>query len=164
MLGPQIPTQQSKFDVFVLMRADEDTKIHDKICRGITRKGYTCSTGDWGSGTTMRRHSSADGEFSPNHAEIGVQIALGTISIGEVIVTDRLHAVLLSFLAGKWVIYVDTPSKKIGGVLQTAFSGTTCGSENSLEKMGIIEVEPNTEAIVDETISIIKERGVELPE
>jgi exopolysaccharide biosynthesis predicted pyruvyltransferase EpsI len=155
MLGPLIPTQKTKYDVFVLMRVQEQN-ISDRICKGVKQNGFHCAFGDWGYGTNIER---MQGEYPPNYAEIGVQMGIGTISLGEVIVTDRLQAVILGFLAGKNVIYIDTASKKIGNVLSTAFDGTDCANLRKSE-FGITEViTTNINQIVDVATGIIKAHG-----
>ena len=52
MLGPLIPTQKTKYDVFVLMRVQEQN-ISDRICKGVRAQGYHCAYGDWGFGTSF---------------------------------------------------------------------------------------------------------------
>lgn len=155
MLGPLMPTQKTKYDVFVLMRVQEQN-ISDRICKGVRIQGYHCAYGDWGYGTNIERMV---GEYPPNYAEIGVQMGVGTISLGEVIVTDRLQAVILGFLAGKNVLYVDTTSKKIGNVLSTAFEGTDCVNVQKPE-FGLTEViTTSVLKIVETAIEIIKTHG-----
>ena len=155
MLGPLMPTQKTKYDVFVLMRVQEQN-ISDRICKGVRIQGYHCAYGDWGYGTNIERMV---GEYPPNYAEIGVQMGVGTISLGEVIVTDRLQAVILGFLAGKNVLYVDTTSKKIGNVLSTAFEGTDCINVQKPE-FGLTElITTSVLKIVETAIEIIKTHG-----
>jgi exopolysaccharide biosynthesis predicted pyruvyltransferase EpsI len=89
-------------------------------------------------------------------------MGIGTISLGEVIVTDRLQAVILGFLAGKNIVYIDTMSKKIGNVIETAFDGTDCVSLRKSE-FGITEViSTNINTIVDTAIKIISTHGKKL--
>jgi exopolysaccharide biosynthesis predicted pyruvyltransferase EpsI len=155
MLGPLMPTQKTKYDVFVLMRVQEQN-ISDRICKGVRIQGYHCAYGDWGYGTNIERMV---GEYPPNYAEIGVQMGVGTISLGEVIVTDRLQAVILGFLAGKNVLYVDTTSKKIGNVLSTAFEGTDCINVQKPE-FGLTElITTSVLKIVETAVEIIKTHG-----
>ena len=156
MLGPLIPTQRTKYDVFVLMRIQEQN-ISDRICRGVTEQGYKCAFGDWGFGTNIER---IQGEYPPNYAEIGVQMGVSTISLGEVIVTDRLQAVILGFLAGKNVLYIDTPSKKIGNVIASAFDATDCVNLRK-SVFGITEIiSTSINAIIKSSLDIIRTHNV----
>jgi exopolysaccharide biosynthesis predicted pyruvyltransferase EpsI len=158
MLGPLIPIQKAKYDVFVLMRVQEQN-ISTRICRLVKQQGYNCAYGDWGYGTNIER---VQGEYPPNYAEIGVQMGIGTISLGEVIITDRLQAVILGFLTGKNVVYIDTSSKKIGNVLATAFDGTSCNPLRN-SQFGITEViSSDLSKIVSTAVTFIKDHGVHI--
>jgi len=130
MLGPQVEHDKTILDVFLLVRRDTESRMiehlenYDKICKGVISKGYTCAIGDWGTGSKINRHkdstSSAD-DATGFYSDIGLQLAISTISLGELIVTDRLHGAILGFLLGKTVIYIDNSYKKLASVFSTAF-------------------------------------------
>ena len=173
MLGPQIPNKMPKFDVFLMVRSDSESTLgawdkgwdnHDKICRGIILEGYTCGIGDWGVGNHVVRQRPNLKDYEAPHgtyADIGLQIALSTVSHGEVIISDRLHGVLLSFLAGKTVIYVDNAYKKLSHVFYTAFRNKNeCANTDDL---GVYDAEANTvEDIIKTAIAVLKKKGTKV--
>ena len=171
MLGPQMPNRAAKFDVFLMVRSDSESSLgrwdqgwdnHDKICRGIVLEGYTCGVGDWGIGNHINRQRViVNGE--PAHgtyADIGLQIALTTVSIGEVVISDRLHGVLLSFLAGKTVIYIDNTYKKLSNVLHTAFRNKKQCSNT--EDMGVYDTVVDVDKIVEKALDVLRKKGTKI--
>lgn len=129
MLGPQLEHDKTILDVFFLIRTDSESRMlehldsYDRVCKGVISKGYTCAIGDWGTGSKINRHKgTTEGtDVTGYFSDIGLQLAISTISIGELIVTDRLHAAILGFLCGKTVIYIDNTYKKLTQVFSTAF-------------------------------------------
>jgi exopolysaccharide biosynthesis predicted pyruvyltransferase EpsI len=50
-------------------------------------------------------------------AESRLQGAVDVISLGKVVVTNRLHAAVMANLVGRPLIWIDTQHKKISGEL-----------------------------------------------
>lgn len=153
MLGPQVEHDKTKVDVFLLVRTDGESRMiehlenYDKVCKGIMGKGYTCAIGDWGSGA-MNRHKvgkdfAEDVDPSDYYSDIGVQLAISTVSIGELIVTDRLHGAILAFLLGKTVIYIDNSYKKLASVFNTAFRNKeSCADTKTFGLFEAMDIHP----------------------
>lgn len=148
MLGPQVEHDSTVLDVFMLVRTDSESRMtehfdkYDSICKGISKKGYTCAIGDWGTGSKIktRKHgSSPDPEDATGYvSDIGVQVAISTISIGELIVTDHLHGAILAFLMGKTVVYIDNSYKKLHAVFESAFRDkVSCADQKTF---GLFEI------------------------
>ena len=111
---------------------------HDAICREVIQRGFSCGIGDWGTGKKVNRREGSDGKprIDPTFPDIGLQMAMDTVSLGQLIVSDRLHGALLAFLAGKPVVYIDNKYKKLSNVFSTAFSNkTNCNS--TIDVMGL---------------------------
>ena len=62
-----------------------------------------------------------------------MQLAISTLSIGELIVTDRLHGAILGFLMGKTVIYIDNTYHKLSAVFNTAFQRKSSCAGNCVQ-------------------------------
>ena len=154
MLGPQVEHDKTKVDVFMLVRQDDESKMadhydnYDKICKAVISKGYTCAIGDW-KDTQMDRVKDFDkhAEEESDHAyysDIGVQLAISTISIGELIVTDRLHGAILGFLMGKTVIYIDNAYRKLSSVFNTAFANkASCADTKTFGLFEAVNIAPH---------------------
>ena len=160
MLGAQSPTKAAAFDVFLLMRNDgeslfESTNMHDDICEGIAEEGFTCAVGDWGVDKDIA--TSFSGIDSTSHPDLSVELATDTISLGELIVTDRLHGAIFAFLAGKPVIYVDNSYDKLSNSISTAFrEASSCLDE---ESMGVFEISQNVPEIIEYVVAYLKKWG-----
>ena len=157
MLGSQTPSSNALYDVFLLMRRDSESQfgapesMHNQICNGIAEEGFSCGFGDWG----VSGHR-ADEDVS-TFTEIGLEVALESISKGELIVTDRLHGALFAFLAGKYVIYVDNVYDKITQSLSAAFDHSDhCSNE---ETLGVFEVSENIDEIVTSVLKYLRKYG-----
>ena len=160
MLGAQTPSKAAVFDVFLLMRHDSESqfstvRMHDDICEGIAEAGFTCGVGDWGAGTDLSKHFFGM-EAGPSYADLAVEVATETVSLGELIVTDRLHGAIFAFLTGKPVIYVDNTYDKLSNSISTAFRETSSCSEGS---MGLYETSQNVEEIVQYVVKYLKKYG-----
>jgi len=76
-------------------------------------------------------------------------MALDTVNLGHILVSDRLHGAILSFLAGKPVVYIDNSYKKLSNVFSTAFAvKETCNASS----MGIVESTSSDYKMVVQTI------------
>ena len=103
----QVEHDKAKVDVFLLVRGDDESRNvdhldnHDLVCKGVIAKGYTCAIGDWRETQIDRRNDmNLHSEVETDHAyysDIGLQLAISTVSIGELIVTDRLHGAILGY-------------------------------------------------------------------
>lgn len=160
MLGSQTPTSSAAFDVFLLMRRDSESQfgrpalMHDAICSGIAEAGFTCAVGDWGSGTSDIQR---ENEVGATFADLGIESAIETISLGQLIITDRLHGAVFAFLSGKSVIYVDNTYDKISQSLSTAFGfASSCSNE---EKMGVFEISEDVDDVVSYVVKYLKKHG-----
>lgn len=166
MIGPQRPNREAKYDVFILVVTEESPadrgtdgnglKFYEKICKGIFQRGYTCGIGNWGFGNRdkfehVERLQNTRSALSG--LEMSVEIALSTVSLGQIILTDRLNAALLGFLTGKFVFYADNHHRKLTRILATAFNDKQSCSSN-IEDMGVYKV-ANVDNIVEKISKVI---------
>ena len=80
--------------------------------------------------------------------------AMGVLSSGYVVITDRLHGALAAYMANRGVVYLESASKKTGGVFSTAFSGET---ERCLPgDRALVGVTPDLDSIIKNVRAIYK--------
>ena len=125
MLGPRFHLRTPRYDVVVMFRDDKESLAPtspEMVCEEVVKRNYTCSVVGWG------REGGEDSPLnfsSPRDLwDSAVQHGLAAVATGRVMVTDRLHGTILSYLAGIGVVYIENLSRKTTGVLNTAFG---CG-------------------------------------
>ena len=121
MIQPPISIVPHKYDVVILFRADKErqTNVDAKmLCTVLIKMNHSCSLITWISPIISPLIRSR----GPREYWMSVRDqAFGVISLGLVVITDRLHGAVISYIAGRGVVYLDSISNKTVGVLKTAF-------------------------------------------
>ena len=131
MLGPQHIPQPPQFDVVVLLRDDLESLLpasSQLICEEIMTFNYSCIDVGW---DTLAQGIPLNFSSPQDLWRSAVQRGTSVVSIGRVMITDRLHGTVLSYLTGIGVVYIENLSKKTSGVLKVAFGCGNQASENS---------------------------------
>jgi exopolysaccharide biosynthesis predicted pyruvyltransferase EpsI len=124
-LGPFIPIRKNsklRVDILFLLRTDKESvvssqrgsaSIHNLLYNHTgNSKNVTFRVADWNDRLEI---FNSDDVFN-------VTTAIELLSLGTVVVCDRLHAAILSYLAGLPFVYLDQTSGKLTKTLTTAFS------------------------------------------
>lgn len=131
-LGPLQPVGKAEYDVLFLIRQDGETQKADKgvwktVEKEMKSANLTFRIQDWW-------YHPKPGEFSKQNialfSEVRTQAAIRAVSQGKIVVTNRLHASILSTLVGKRLIWVDTVTQKVSKTRSVAFNT----SENCMER------------------------------
>jgi exopolysaccharide biosynthesis predicted pyruvyltransferase EpsI len=85
--------------------------------------------------------------------ELFTGTSIQLLSLGRVVICDRLHAAILAFLAGLPFVYIDQSTGKISKSLKVAFDSKSCHSNAALHSMWYNKGQNLTDAI---------QKGVEL--
>lgn len=139
-------------DVFSLLRTDKEAIAdHRRIQSELKALGVSAISGDWLSRSKSaeaylnrvatkfgRAFSNINWSFAAQifqlrmaYARQRVQFGIDLLAQGEIIVTDRLHAMILSFLLGRPVLAFDSFDGKISA-FQNAWLASSCN-------VGIVE-------------------------
>jgi exopolysaccharide biosynthesis predicted pyruvyltransferase EpsI len=122
-LGPYAPIRPPKgqmVDVVLLLRDDHESVVGERSRSGIRSvlngvpngQDVTFSIVDWND--RLVRFDSRDFFFTPT--------AIQLLSMGRVVICDRLHAAILAYLMGVPFIYLDQISGKITKTLASSMS------------------------------------------
>lgn len=124
-LGPFIGTEgikeAQKVDVVLFMRKDvesviakyrEDTSFITRTLRKFSDRDLSYKIVDWPDRLEL---------FGTNMSHVFARDAIQLVSMGKVIVADRLHATILAYLSGAPVVYLDQLTGKISKSLGVAF-------------------------------------------
>jgi pyruvyl transferase EpsO len=132
-LGPFAPirtTPELQVDLLFLLRRDKESVVSadkkQELQQLLQSQGLTYRMVDW----EDRLELLDDTKKNHLNVETGIQL----LSLGKVVIVDRLHATILSYLTGLPFVYVDQTSQKLTKSLSTAFTAadaTICmdGSE-----------------------------------
>lgn len=120
-LGPYAPIRKHPkllVDVIVFLRNDKESKVNserneDSIRRILPKPDLTFKIVDWSD--RLNIFETTDTFFTDTSIEL--------LSLGKVVVCDRLHAAVLAYLTGLPFVYIDQVSGKISKTLTTAFDG-----------------------------------------
>jgi len=126
-LGPYAPIRKNNdrggmVDILLFLRHDKESilgsKRNEESIRAILPRGdLTFKIVDWDS--RLKLFDTTDTFFTDSAIEL--------LSLGKVVVCDRLHAAILSYVSGLPFVYIDQVSGKITKTLSTAFEHTsTC--------------------------------------
>jgi exopolysaccharide biosynthesis predicted pyruvyltransferase EpsI len=118
-LGPYAPIRnhpEKMVDIIVFLRDDLESQVYSmrhymEIMKLLPTPGLTFKIVDWSSRLTM--FDTTDYFFTDSSIEL--------LSLGKVVVCDRLHAAILSYLSGIPFVYIDQVSGKITKTLLAAF-------------------------------------------
>jgi hypothetical protein len=138
-LGPYAPIRNhpdEMVDIIIFLRKDHESKIdstRSKIQKMLPKADMTFKIVDWSD--RLKIFNTTDPFFTNSAIEL--------LSLGKVVVCDRLHAAILSYLSGIPFVYIDQVSGKITKTLNTAFdtldgcmdgNRSKWGKANSLEE------------------------------
>ena len=140
MIGTVTPIDQPKYDVVYLSRDDKEKILSNGLIEEM--KALFQSTGisfivfDWS------HWSNVNTEKIPEERNLLPEFRLNLgnrlLSMGRVIISDRLHAVILSVLMNKPIIALDNNYGKISGYIKT-FMDAECCSGIKLRQVGKIK-------------------------
>ena len=141
-LGPFQPIRKNRFpdqlvDILILLRADHESNVdkqrNDEYIENVLKQlqeskksdqKITFRVVDWPDRLDI--FSSRDYFFTTTSIEL--------LSLGKIVVCDRLHAAILSYLVGLPFVYIDQVSGKITKTFSVAFNNTAnsaVGSNNN---------------------------------
>ena len=141
-LGPFKPIrrgrEQDKVDILILLRADHESQVNQQRNNEYIEKALSEIN------ASRKTHSNEKITFRvtdwPDRLEIFntrdpffTTTAIELLSLGKIVVCDRLHAAILSYLVGLPFVYIDQVSGKITKTFNVAF-GTTATPVNSNSK------------------------------
>ena len=173
ILGQLTPCRENLFDVVVQLRNDQESMLVDpevgkdikanrnstgpslQVCAGIIAAGYTCEVIQWVTPVVYKisRYDMA------SFLKTCTQQAVGVLSMGRVVVTDRLHGTIMSYLSGRSIVYIENLTNKTTGVTSTAFGDSLaeCMSEGTkvLQAQGKGAVGIND--IVNKAIKLVRQ-------
>jgi exopolysaccharide biosynthesis predicted pyruvyltransferase EpsI len=147
--GPFLPSgglqDDAPVDVLLLLRGDKESTVGRAqlenataaLRRSIAETGgnLTFRVADWDQVRHLRAHKPAD--YQPK-----VDSAVRLLNQGRVVVTNRLHATVLSLLSLKPVFYVDQSYGKIRRSLAVAFnSSAACREEGDVRAFATASLE-----------------------
>jgi len=169
--------KENVYDVVIQLRKDHETlfdfgeaskasnntedkfenNISVRLCHYLIAKGVarTCQPISW---LTPKITDLDRSKGMPEFLASCLKQAVGVLSLGRVVVTDRLHGTIVSYLAGKNIVYVENKSNKTTGVLSTAFSSPGIQQQCISQKAGILQARPNFEDIADKVQYLLKFR------
>ncbi len=135
-LGPTLPNSLPQVDVIFVIRRDAEKTASSadiaKAKKAVEDAGYTAEVWDFPTqGYPMYEDSTTKevvydyrkilpGRIAPKnepnnelYSELRLQVGMNLISRGKVIVTDRLHALIMAQMIDRPVIYFDTKYNKL---------------------------------------------------
>ena len=129
-LGPYAPIRNWKHrkyqvDLMVFLRNDLESKVSEKrdneyiqkiIAAKSGGKKFTSTVVDWPD--RLKLFQTKDEFFTDTSIEL--------LSLGKVVICDRLHAAVLAYLVGLPFVYIDQVSGKISKTLNVAFDTDDC--------------------------------------
>ncbi|KAL6075304.1 Polysaccharide pyruvyl transferase YvfF [Balamuthia mandrillaris] len=139
MNGPLRPNREPLYDFLVLLRKDIETRFPDplfakEMTAVMDAHAISYRIVDWSDWEELVEDSLWKEEHPEDLTEMTlwqVELANNILSLGHRVISDRLHATLMSMLLGKEVIYLDNIYKKISNTLETAFEvHPSCSSKN----------------------------------
>ncbi len=121
-LGPYAampPKKLKQVDLLIFLRKDHESSIGslgsaatiDEILRKIGKPGITYQMVDWED--RLKLFKSDDIFFTDTSIQL--------LSLGRVVICDRLHAAVLAYLAGLPFVFIDQKTGKITKTLRVAF-------------------------------------------
>ncbi|KAJ3087774.1 hypothetical protein HK102_010309 [Quaeritorhiza haematococci] len=162
MLGPLTPIGDPIVDVVVLSRSDKE-KLGE-FAKGLSdsfrrwdQLNITYEVVDWEDLVhkyDVDRETFLDipvREQERMRLEYGIKL----LSLGRIVVTDRLHAVILSTLLGKPHVFMDNSYRKIFNVRNATFTNPECSNEN----LHAFHIDSSSEfEAVENLLASVKER------
>ncbi len=141
-LGP-LPARRPSTEVSCLFRTDKEilTSKTERVSDCLRASGLTFQTGDWLSEASRLRHihgvmrrlskrrRTAQAVFRHGrtafqlYARIRLRAGTALLSRGQIVVTDRLHGVILSLLLGRPALVFDSLDGKVSAFHRTWLAG-----------------------------------------
>jgi exopolysaccharide biosynthesis predicted pyruvyltransferase EpsI len=130
-LGPFAPIRKypkKLVDVLVFLRADLESKVesirNEEYIKSVFSSLDTKNKNNGANEVTFRIVDWPDRlDIFGTRDELFTPSSIELLSLGKVVVCDRLHAAILAYLAGLPFVYIDQVSGKITKTLGTAFDG-----------------------------------------
>jgi exopolysaccharide biosynthesis predicted pyruvyltransferase EpsI len=134
-LGPFEPIRPTKYedmvDILVFLRDDYESKVSTQRHNGAIKellngvpggKGLTFKIVDWKDRLTIFKTTNT----------LFDQTSVKLLSMGKIVICDRLHAAILAYLSGIPFVYLDQVSSKLTNTLRVALSsGEGCKDEQA---------------------------------
>ena len=119
-IGPYAPARTPEYavDVIIFLRKDQES-VNKKYRNStvvqelLNEKGYQ--------NTTFRIVDWGDKNKLFGETKRSVENSIKLLSLGKVVICDRLHASILSYIVGLPFVYLDQVSKKVSSTLEVAF-------------------------------------------
>ena len=121
-------TKPAQYDVLVFLRSDGESKnmslMPSSVCAAIVESGMSCKSVTWTSPTVAHilRNPQLDERLRWAQSWAMDQ-AFGVLSMGRVVVTDRLYGSIVSYLLNRGVVYIETKTNETAEAFAAAFSG-----------------------------------------
>jgi exopolysaccharide biosynthesis predicted pyruvyltransferase EpsI len=139
MIGPLLPNLSPKYDILFLLRIDEEKALTDTLLEAafqvLDEAGLRYARVDW---YDWRQASPFGPDYAPSVPEdtyanlpsYRLQASNNLLSLGRIIITDRMHAMILSLLMHKPVIGLDNSYGKLSGLKSSFLDGVdSCAAE-----------------------------------
>ena len=152
--------RRGTFDAVLLLRDDKETLLSPTSASGICKKlafyNLTCKEITWSWPMVINNGSDFDTQDIRSYLDSVWKQASGVVSLGKVVITDRLHGVIVSYMAGKGVVYIENLSNKTQNTLATSFNGLEdkCLGEN--KDPGFKSALGEIDDIVSKTLEMLK--------
>jgi pyruvyl transferase EpsO len=138
MIGPQAPNAPPKVDVVLLLRKDKESSFGEQelneILRTFSERDVTYDILDWFDWENVAPDHLA--QPPTDHQQLPLyrlEVGNSLLSRGRVVLTDRLHAVILAILMGKPHVHLDNNYKKIQDFMNTHFNGEGACSRDCVQ-------------------------------
>lgn len=160
-IGPQKTFCKPDVDVVFLSRRDDEKVMSNRVAQAqMTSSNVSFVVLDW-----MTQSDSKKIVPTLEHTPLGLSelprfrllVAKEILCRGRVVITDRLHAAVLSILMGRPVVALDNLYGKITSVLRFTLSNAGVGAPLALENAGaVLATDENT--AVFEVIKFLQRR------
>ena len=143
MIGDVEPVEEATYDVIFLSREGEkrpEYKAAGNFLKSLRSRNISVLAVDWSAWSSNLRK----GERIPSPSvsqklpEFRLEMAKRILSKGKIVLSDRMHAIILGMLMGKPVVALDNIYDKFGRVYDTFLSNYT-NSELKLERVSSFE-------------------------
>ena len=152
MIGEVAPLCRPTYDVVYLQRADKEKVKHyqSNMVELLRRNNITFWVGDWNKYKDVFKHPEPTDMSDAPRYRLAASNQL--LCRGKVILTDRLHAVILAVLMDKPVIALDNVYNKIRNVLSSTVNMVP--KHCSLDIMGV-KLVSSVESALTETVAAL---------
>lgn len=142
MIGDVKPVGEPSYDVIFLSRQGEKRPEYNesnKLVRSLEAKNISILVVDWSAwSANLHPGEETPGPFDPKLPDFRLELATRILSKGRIVMSDRMHGVILGMLMGKPVVALDNIYDKFGRVYETFLSGYS-KEELGLERVASYE-------------------------